>query len=200
MLSLSVALIPLLLLVVPIPQRYFDRLQTIRTYEQTDDTSALSRLFFWRVALRMSADNPLGVGLWNFESRYDQYDLSGGTYGHRRAVHNSFLQALTETGWLGGTLYAGMFLYAALLCLRVIRRGRSSALSPPEARCLTTVGAALLAALTGFVVGGFFVSLAYNDLTWLLFGVVAAIDRLSKVLGEGTGADSSQPAPVLASA
>ncbi len=196
LLSLAVAVIPLVLVVAPIPQRYFDRLQTIRTYNEVDETSALSRLYFWRVALRMSANHPLGVGLWNFQSMYDTYDTSGGVFGHGRAVHNSFLQALTETGWFGGALYAGMVGYAGFLCVRANRRGRACNLSPPDARFLATAGAALLAALVGFAVGGFFVSMAYNDLTWLLFGVVAALDRMSKVLCKGAGTDLLEPVSV----
>ena len=42
----------------------------IQTYDEIGETSAISRLHFWRVALSMSADHPLGIGLWNFQSLY----------------------------------------------------------------------------------------------------------------------------------
>jgi hypothetical protein len=38
--------------------------------------------------------------------------------------------------------------------------------------------------MTSFVVGGAFLSLALNDLTWLTFAMVAAMDRLSHNLGD----------------
>ena len=41
---------------VPIPKGYFDRVQTIRTYEEVQDDSALSRLHFWQVAVQMALD------------------------------------------------------------------------------------------------------------------------------------------------
>ncbi len=51
------------LLVVPIPQSYIDRLQTIQTYNEIGEESAMSRPHFWRVGLDMVSANPLGVGL-----------------------------------------------------------------------------------------------------------------------------------------
>lgn len=33
--------------------------------------------------------------------------------------------------------------------------------------------------MVAFVVGGFFSSMAYNDITWLTFATVAAMDRIS---------------------
>jgi hypothetical protein len=48
------------------------------------------------------------------------------------------------------------------------------------------------------VVGGFFVSMAYNDLTWLIFGVVAAVERVSVALTEGDAPTSSDVAPARA--
>jgi hypothetical protein len=59
---------------------------------------------------------------------------------------------------------------------------------------LTTFGAALLAALAGFAVGGFFVSMAYNELTWLIFGVAAAVDRLSVTMIADAAIESPQAA------
>src|SRR5205823_4154171 len=41
------AVVTMLLVLVPIPQSYMDRLQTIRTYKETGEESALSRPHFW---------------------------------------------------------------------------------------------------------------------------------------------------------
>jgi hypothetical protein len=46
--------------------------------------------------------------------------------------------------------------------------------------------------MIGFVVGGAFLALALNDLTWLTFAMVAAVDRLSLKMCEEP---VMQPAP-----
>ncbi|MEO8256565.1 MAG: O-antigen ligase family protein [Acidobacteriota bacterium] len=178
--------VALALLVLPIPQRYVDRLDTIRTYEQvdTDDVegareSAQSRPHFWRVGMAMVEDHPLGIGLKQYEAAYDRFDFSFGRYGHGRAVHNSHVQVLAELGWFGAFVWIGLFIYAYFACLRVRARSRNDRLAPEAQRFLMTLANGLLTSMTGFVIGGAFLSLAYNDLTWLTFGLVAALDRVS---------------------
>src|SRR3954452_11861766 len=56
-----IAVVALLLAVGPIPEAYLARLRTIQTYEQVGEDSALSRPHFWKVGLRMVADNPFGI-------------------------------------------------------------------------------------------------------------------------------------------
>jgi probable O-glycosylation ligase (exosortase A-associated) len=173
------ALVALFLIVVPIPQSYLDRLETIQTYEQVGEDSALSRPHFWRVGLEMVAANPFGIGLKQYEFAYDRYDFSGGRFGHNRAVHNSHIQVLAETGYLGAASWALLFVYAFFACLRVRARSKTERLDPAVARFFFTAANGLLTSMTAFLVGGTFLSLALNDLTWLTFGMVAAVDRIS---------------------
>ncbi len=169
-----------LLLVVPIPAGYFDRLQTIHTYEEVGDESALGRLHIWRVALDMVADRPFGIGLHNFVPTYDRYDFSNGQYGRGRAVHNSHLEVLAETGYLGAAIWCGLFAYAFVACFRIRARARDGGLEEEERRFLRSAAAGLLASMAAFIVGGAFLAIALNDITWLTFSLVAALDRLSK--------------------
>jgi len=168
--------IVLLLLVVPIPQSYLDRLQTIQTYKETGEESALSRWHFWAVALRMVEDRPLGVGLRQYEQAYDLYDFSHARYGHHRAVHNSHMQVLAEIGYGGEIVWLGMFGYAVFACLRVRYRSRDERLDPDVGRFLWSTANGLLVSMFAFVIGGSFLSLALNDVTWLTFGMVGALE------------------------
>ncbi len=163
---------------VPMPEGYVDRLQTIRTYEETGETSAVSRLHFWQVALRMVADNPLGVGLRNFDHAYDRYDFLGGEFGFGRSVHSSHFQALAEMGYLGALIWIALFVCAFFVAFRIRRFGSTSALPPDEGRFYTTMGNALIVSMTAFLVGGAFISLVNNDITWYTFGLIAAVDRI----------------------
>jgi probable O-glycosylation ligase (exosortase A-associated) len=170
--------------VVPIPQSYLDRLQTIQTYKEVGEDSALSRPHFWRVGLLMGMSNPFGVGLRQYEAAYDRYDFLFGRFGRKRAVHNAHVQVFAELGFLGAAVWVAMFGYAFFACLRVRARSRRPHVPPDTARVLFTLANGLLTSMTGFVVGGAFLALALNDLTWLTFAMVAAVDRLSLKLCE----------------
>jgi O-antigen ligase len=174
-----VAVVSVLLLVVPIPQSYMDRLQTIRTYKETGEESALSRPHFWAVGLRMLESHPFGVGLRQYEAAYDQYDFSFGRYGHHRAVHNSHVQVLAELGYFGAAVWTSLLLYSYFACIRVRARSRDAGITPEMAQFLFTSANGLLTSMTAFVVAGSFLSLALNDVTWLTFAMVAALDRIS---------------------
>ena len=174
------AVVTIALLVVPIPQSYVDRLQTIQTYNEIGEESAQSRPHFWQVGFRMVSANPLGIGLKQYEAAYDKYDFSFGRYGHKRAVHSSHVQVLAELGYPGALIWGTMFLYAFYACFRVRRQSRAPNIEARTARFLKTTANALIISMAGFVLGGSFLSLAVNDLTWLTFGLVAALDRLGK--------------------
>jgi probable O-glycosylation ligase (exosortase A-associated) len=172
-----VILLAIALPFMPLPAGYTDRLQTIQAPDEIEEESALSRFHVWAVAWEVTKDQPLGVGLWNFQWVYDQYDFSFGKWGGYRAVHNSHLQALAEAGWAGGAAWAFLFLWSTVVTLRIRWRARSMAES---GSFYVTMSNALLTSHAAFFVGGTFVSMAYNDLTWLTFAAFAALDRLSQ--------------------
>jgi putative inorganic carbon (HCO3(-)) transporter len=165
---------------IPIPEGYFDRIETIRTFEEVDEESAVARLHFWRVAFNMAKANPIGVGLRNFDAAYDRYDFLNGRYGRGRSVHNSHLQVLAEQGFLGAAVWVGLFLYAFVAAWRIRRWSYNGSLPPEHARFYYTAANGLITSMAAFMIGGSFIALALNDLTWLTFGLVASLDRLAK--------------------
>jgi putative inorganic carbon (HCO3(-)) transporter len=175
---------------VPIPQGYFSRIGTIQTYEEIGDDSAMGRLHFYQVAIEMARDNPLGVGPRNYEIVYDRYDFLGGRYGHNRAPHSSHFEVLAENGYLGALIWITLFVLAFRAAFRVRRRARDATLSKADQRFLFTMSNALVVSMSGFLVGGAFIALALNDLTWLTFSLVAALDRLSARMVAGEAHDA----------
>lgn len=193
-LLMTAAVVGLALLVAPIPDSYIERVRTIRTYNQIEETSALSRQHFWRVGLQMGLDNPLGVGLRQYESAYDRYDATEGRYGTRRSVHSAHVQVFAELGILGALIWVGLFAYAAALGLRMRARAADPRLPPPMQRLLFTTANGLLTSMAAFMVGGAFIALALNDLTWLIFALLASLDRLSQsALSEPAVAAPARP-------
>lgn len=197
------ALVAMGVLAVPVAmfmasqEGYLDRLSTIRTYEERGETSAMSRIHFWEVAIDMAVDHPLGVGFFNYEPTYNAYDFSFGLYGTNRSVHNSHLQALSEAGFLGAAVWVGLFVYAFVCAFRIRRRGMRSDLPPDEQRMFTTYGNAFIASMAGFLTGGTFIAMMLNDLTWLIFAAIASLDRISKACcdaADAARAAGDQPA------
>ena len=189
---------------VPLPSAYLGRLATIQTYEQVEDGSAMGRIHFWRIALIMAEDNPLGIGLRNYERAYDRYDDSLGEHGTGRSVHNTYLQALVETGYAGAFVWTALLLYSLRTCFRVRRLAKHQALDADTQRFFFTTSNALIASMAAFLVGGTFLSELVGDLNWFIFGLVAAFDLIGKraispavqpVLANATG----QPAPPVPS-
>jgi putative inorganic carbon (HCO3(-)) transporter len=162
--------------VVPIPEGYLDRLQTIDNYDEIQEESALSRLHVWSVALSIARDHPMGIGLWNFESVYDRYDPSEGEFGRSRAVHNSHLEALVETGWVGGAVWEALILGGIYTAWRT--RKRAIAMGD-RGVFIRRMADGFITSQVAFFVGGTFIAMAYNDLTWLGLGCVAALDRIA---------------------
>jgi O-antigen ligase len=184
---------------VPVPESFVDRMNTITTYEEVQDESALGRLHFWRVAMRMVEDEPLGVGFRNYEANYDRYDPSAGAYGTRRSVHSVYFQALAETGYLGAAIFAALLSYAFWITVRV--RFKARRLPAETAKFFVTSSNALIASLVAFAIGGAFAAEMLNELNWFIFGLVAALDRLSQKAHSATTVPvvaETKPAPVTA--
>jgi putative inorganic carbon (hco3(-)) transporter len=175
LLGMSLVLTAALLTAMLTPARYWTRVNTISEYE--DERSAAGRVHFWRVAMVMAADNPMGVGLGNFERNYDRYDFSFGEYGPMRAVHSTHFQALAETGYVGFAVFEGLLAYSLVALWRMRRKALRAVLPADEQQAVLTLSNALIAATAAFMVGGSFLGLVLSDLLWLSFGAVAALDR-----------------------
>lgn len=191
----------LMLAFVRLPAGYVERMQTITTYEEVGEESALGRLHFWRIAWLMAKDNPLGVGLRNYDYVYDYYDDSSGAYGRSRSVHNSHIQVLAEIGFLGLALWIAIFMYAFWVCFR-IRYSASvqSGLSDEERHFFLVMANAFAASMMAFIVGGAFISSANNELTWLTFALVAVLDRIYRARLQALqppAIDTDRAAPVI---
>lgn len=82
----------------------------------------IERLAHWQAAVAMADDHPwLGVGFGNYEPAYPAYRLMNWSdaLGH---AHNYYLNLLAETGWIGLIAYLLLWLAAALMTLRALRR------------------------------------------------------------------------------
>ena len=169
-------LVVLVIVLPALPHAFWNRMGTIRTYEEEEDKSAIGRFHFWSVAGDMAARNPiLGIGFNSYNKAYDAYDFSAGKYGNERSVHSSFFGVLAELGYVGLFLYVLILLNAFRACAHVRRvASRNEALVD-----LGKGAVALQTSLVAFVVGGSFVPFQYNEILWHVIGLSMVLRRLA---------------------
>lgn len=145
------------------PQQTFSdnakaRLETL----STNDSSATSRLEFWRASLAMTNANAVfGVGPGKFSVHFPQYQRE--FYFYSDSPHNTFLELAAEVGWLGALL----FLCAIVALARDIQKGWNG-------------GSLQRSALLGVVSGCLFacIEVSYQFATlWTTLAFLAAMMR-----------------------
>jgi O-antigen ligase len=124
----------------------------------------------------------LGVGAGNFPTaegtispRAARQSVGRGV--KWQAAHNSYVQVGAELGIPGLCFFVGMIVSAWLGLLRR-RRWTGDPDMPPDPRG-RPLAQALAAALLGFAVGAFFLSLAYIEALYVLVALAAGLRRIS---------------------
>jgi putative inorganic carbon (HCO3(-)) transporter len=162
---------------IAIPDYQKDRLSTAGS-----DKTSVSRLTYWKAGVEMANAHPLlGVGYENWVPYYrDHYSSTEGRiirYGDRGQVivevaHNSFVEVMSQLG------YTGLLLFLSLLCCIWVLNARTrrllSALGTQE-RFLRHISYGLDAGVMGFIVAGFFMSVAFYPFVWFQLGMSAAL-------------------------
>ena len=129
------------------------------------------RMQFWSQAMEVLKSSPVfGVG------PNQTLEHIGG-----RAVHNSFVQTYSDLGFVGGTLFVGVFYHAFRRLFR--RQRRSSIETDPELRFMRPF---IMAAMTGYVVTAMSTNHSYNVGTYAILGIAAVYIHL---------ADADRPPP-----
>ena len=187
-------LVILALSVVPLPQGFEERIGSVFSDPEELDKSAVSRPHFWETAVNIAIDHPLGVGPGCYPVYYNSYDTSGGFFGRFRSVHSSHFQILVDTGFPGAIVWL-LLLAITLRKLWKIRK-ISSRLESGDARFYFNLANALLASMLTFMMGGVFYEFGYNDITWLIFGLVIATESLLKEqVKNGAAEQVARPTP-----
>lgn len=141
------------------PAKYFNRINTIQTYEQ--DASAMGRINAWTFAFNLAADRPLtGGGFGAFDPSLfliyapDPLDFHD--------AHSIYFEVLGEQG------FVGLFLFLALwlLCYRTFGNIRKKVRNIESMRWADSLSAMSQVSLVAYGVGGAFLGLAYFDLPY----------------------------------
>jgi putative inorganic carbon (HCO3(-)) transporter len=168
------------LTVIPLPDNFTDRIQSVFVDTEELDSSAASRPHFWNTALAIAKDYPIGTGPGCYPYYYNIYDSSDGQYGYYRSVHSSHFQILSDTGFLGTLVWIAIFL-VTFKCLWQIRKKSLEKVPTNDSYNFYLYAAnALFCSQLVFMLGGSFYEMAYSDIGWLNWGLVIGLDRLLK--------------------
>ena len=162
-----------------VPDASKERLLSFSNYTQDYNVTYErgGRVGIWKRGLSYLASHPWGSGV----ESYQVVDMNQG--GQFRDAHNSFVQVAVEIGVVGFFFY--VLTYARSFS---IVRSTSQSLSAAYADSahsstdahLYAYSQASLISLIAFCVSGFFLSLGYSPLVYLLFGIIGCIERFSK--------------------
>jgi O-antigen ligase len=162
--------------------RYWKQMGTIvedADYNRTDESG---RLQIWQRGIGYMLQYPLlGVGANNFGAAEGllspfAYRQQFGVGVRWNAAHNSFVQVGAELG-VPGLVFLVAVIASALAALRAV--GRRAAEGDAAAADGAPLAQALTASLAGFVVGAFFLSLAYSAMLYTLVALAVALRKVS---------------------
>lgn len=165
--------------------RYWTQMQTMLNPDQDyNTTSDAGRVKIWGRGLRYMADHPVfGVGASNFQVAEGTISplakLQERGIGVRwGAAHNSFIQVGAELGVPGLLFFLGWLAGVFGSLRRVTRQAARTSAAPIDAARLAQ---ALVAALVGFLVGAFFLSLPYSDVLYTLGALALGLAKITRV-------------------
>jgi len=185
-----------------LPSTWFDRMNTIKTYEE--DGSANMRLNSWTMSWNLAKDNPLGGGFDCFRlEQYHRYSPNPelGKAGGRGGVggstaHSLYFEVIATQGFGGFTIYMAALGFMLLTLMRINRNARAA----PDEEWLSSVSRGLLVSILGFMSCGAFQSKAFYDMFWAIYacgvGLAYVVDSGAWVEGAQTAPAPARVAPV----
>lgn len=167
----SVLILAVMVALPLMPETWFERMETIRTYEE--DLSALGRINAWEMAVNIANDRVLGAGFATANP------IVFGMYSPRQGpewilvAHSIYFQILGEHGYIGLGIYLLFWISTYRTAGALVRMGRGRA----DMAWIVSLGNMAKVSLVGFAVGGAFLSLAYWDMPFYIMVIVLAAKR-----------------------
>lgn len=165
----------LILVLVPVaiaflPDNWFDRMETLKTYEQ--DGSAMGRINAWHMAFNLANDRITGGG-YAVANAY-VFGLYAPDPSWPLTAHSIYFQMMGEHGWIGLFLYMAFWIYVWRTCTSIYKQAGSQ----DGREWMVTLARMIQVSLLAFAVGGAFLSLSYFDFPYYLAVIVSAMRRL----------------------
>jgi putative inorganic carbon (hco3(-)) transporter len=181
----SVAVLAITFLAI-VPTTWVTRMDTIKTAE--DDSSFTGRIVAWKMGALIALDRPLiGGGLHSLQSQniwtaysQDFYKLSfiptDPPVPEAHATHSIYFEVLGDTGFTGLALYLAIMAFSFFNGSQI----KAMARNHPDLRWAAILAGKLQLSLVVFAVSGAALSVAYNDINFMIFAMLTTIRAVVK--------------------
>jgi putative inorganic carbon (HCO3(-)) transporter len=180
--ALVLAFVAVVGLISFVPERWFDRMNTISEYEL--DRSAMSRIYAWNLGWQLALDSPLVGGgfrvfghdeIWAKYAPDYYFGIGKDATNRTPNAHSIYFLTLGEHGFIGFFLFAGLIVST----LFSLRRTRWYGRSIRDGTWLVDYSFMVETSIVAFLVTGAFQNLAYFDLFYFLIGITIVLRRLA---------------------
>lgn len=170
--AVSLASIILIVGMSYIPGKWFERIESIKTYKE--DNSAMGRINAWQTAWNIAKDRPLTGGgfetfTWQVFRRYapDPSDV--------RDVHSIYFEILGEHGFIAFGLFIGLILstyFTARKLKKIVKENVN------DLKWVENYSNMFQVSILAYMMGGLFLGRAYFDLFYHIVAMVAIMKVL----------------------
>lgn len=158
------------------PQAWYDRMNTIKTYQQ--DQSAQGRINAWHTAFNVAKDRITGGGFDMFRPpTFRQYAPDPWNV---HDVHSIYFEMMGEQGFIGFALFMLLGLLAWIRAQQIIKRCKHD----PERKWAADLAAMIQVSLIGYAVAGAFLGMSHFDLPYHLMIILVLAAKFSGVLAK----------------
>lgn len=173
--------IAVLLIAAIMPPEWYERMNTINTYQQ--DASATGRINAWWMAFNLARSRFVGGGFETFQPGV--FAVFAPNPDDVHDVHSIYFEVLGEHGFVG----LGLFLLLALLSWKSAGSVRRAVKGIPEFAWMDDLAAMVQVSFVAYFTAGAFLGLAYFDLYYNIVVVIIAM----KVMLRNSGVMASMP-------
>lgn len=158
-----------IVLVPQIPDRWYDRIESIASFEE--DSSAMGRIQAWTFAVRLALDRPIVGGGFKAEHDAELFFSYVPDAPKTRAFHSIYFQTLGEHGFIGLAIFLLLGFSAYFTGSGIVQRTRKH----PELGWANDLARMLQVSIFGYAVGGAFLNLAFFDLYYHLVALMLLV-------------------------
>lgn len=158
------------------PASYWDRMNTVKTYEQ--DASAMGRINAWWCAFNLAKDRFTGAG-YDYASPFT-FALYAPTPTDVHTAHSIYFQTLGDHGFVG----LGLFLLIGGWTWIILNKTIKKTQRIPSLAWANLMARMLQLSLIAYFVAGAFLSLPYYDLYWQISAIAVILQTFASKSAE----------------